>query len=94
MRVITKAYADKPLDRTAVERQGRLIYVVDVSTPHSINADGQGGVGFPCNCVFEFDEGLFEKLDTAFKSGETGSLHRLWSEAVPITYGKQLVSRG
>jgi len=83
MRVIARAYKDKPLDRIVVGEGERVIYIANPSTVVSTGKDGTEGVGFPKNCVFEFDSALLDSLNAAWASGDRDQLERLWSAAKP-----------
>ena len=83
MRVLARAYADKPLDRVLVARSPKLAYIA-TEMLSSTAADDSAGVGFPVNCVFEFDETLFHSLSEAWRQGDRRSLLSLWAKAHPI----------
>jgi hypothetical protein len=83
MRVIARAYADRPLDRVVVERSPKLTYIASEAAASSMEADGTG-VGFPTNCVFKFDESLYRSLEEAWQAQNRERLLDLWSEAQPI----------
>lgn len=81
MRVIAKAYGNEPLDRVAVERRKNLVYIVNVSQDSSALSDERAGVGFPSNCVFQYDAALFDALHDAWERGDSSALKLLWSRA-------------
>lgn len=81
MRVLARAYADQPLDRLAVGRAGGVIYL---STEGSTESFLSKGVGFPIECVFEFEPALFDSLQTAWSAGNERDLALLWAKATPL----------
>lgn len=87
MRVLAKAYGDRPLDRVAVGENARVIYIANMEAANSSGIDSPEGVGFPRNCVFEFDSALFESLIEAWDRQEREQLERLWKRAVPVQEG-------
>jgi hypothetical protein len=82
MRVIAKAYGDRPLDRVAVGWSGKAVIIAAQSVADAMQEGEVGGVGFPTDCVFQFDAVLFESLQRAWESGDRGELGRQWSRAV------------
>lgn len=81
MRVLAKAYGNQPLERLAVGRAKRVIYL---STGGSTESSLSNGVGFPADCVFEFDRALFDSLREAWTAGDQSQLARLWAQATPL----------
>jgi hypothetical protein len=75
---------DQPLDRVLVARSRKLAYVAAKSVISSGVTDELGGVGFPSNCVFKFDEELFQSLSDAWREGDRSRLTILWEKARPI----------
>lgn len=84
MRVLARAYRDRPLDRVAVGVDGRVVFIADPSTPDSIRNTIAEGVGFPSRCVFQFDSRLFDQLADAWKAEDQGEVSRLWGLATPV----------
>lgn len=92
MRVIAKAYGDEPLDRVVVGYTGKLAYIVNQSTLSSGSDLAESGVGFPSDCVFEFEENLFAQLAAAHSDSDLGRLHALWLRATPFRSGAMLAA--
>ena len=84
MRVIAKAYKDKPLDRVVTGESGKVIYLRNPSAFGSTNPPPLSGVGFPRWAVFEHDDRLFESLDAAWTAGDREALIDLWKQATPF----------
>lgn len=84
MRVIARAYRDRPLDRVATGKAAGVTYILNPSAISSTGFEPDSGVGFPDSCVFSFDQRLFESLEAAFAAGDERELDRLWHEAEPI----------
>lgn len=82
MRVIARAYKDKPLDRFATERiDGDHLAI-------GISPDPQAAcVGFPVTSVYVYDDDLFRALEVAWSDGDASKLSRCWAKAVPVTTG-------
>lgn len=87
MRVLAKAYRDRPLDRVTVGVDGRVVFIADPSTPDSIRNTIGEGVGFPSGCVFEFDPNLFDSLVEAWEAEDVDKVARLWASATPVNVG-------
>jgi hypothetical protein len=81
MRVIARAYMDEPLDRVVVGEGKRVTYIAAHSAPCSTGNVRSDGVGFPKNCVFKYEPGLFESLSEAWKSQDSERLSLLWQRA-------------
>jgi hypothetical protein len=60
-RVIARAYEGEPLERAVVAVGERVIYLAKPELAAAASAHG-GGVGFPKEDVFAFDEGAFAAL--------------------------------
>ena len=84
MRVLARAYGDQPLDRVAVGQSEKVIYIAAESVANAMERGEPGGVGFPRNCIFEFDQDMLESLRTAYESGDTAALAALWMSALPV----------
>jgi hypothetical protein len=82
MRVLARAYGDRPLEREVVGSYEKGFYLIDPSSEYA-KTDPLSGVGFPRSYVFEFDESLFEKLQLAFANSAQTELARLWASAHP-----------
>lgn len=78
MRVLARAYGDQPLDRVVADRSGRTVFV---ATESALSANSSAGVGFPINCIYEFDESLFRDLEGAWRAGDSQRLSDLWRQA-------------
>jgi hypothetical protein len=84
MRVLARAYGDRPLDRVAVAFDKKVAYVAAQSVADAIQPGEIGGIGFPLDCVFAFDSALFDSLESAWSDGDGPLLQSLWSKALPI----------
>lgn len=84
MRVIAKAYGDQPLDRVAVGSSSKVIYIAAQSVANAMASGEAGGVGFPKDCVFEFDSTLLDSLSSAWRGGDRDRLAELWATATPV----------
>lgn len=87
MRVLARAYRDRPLDRIAVGENARVIYVANPSTVSSTGKCESTGTGFPKRYVFAFDSALFDSLSRAWERGDQEELSRLWKRAEPLQEG-------
>lgn len=85
MRVIAKAYRDRPLDRVTVGHKGKVIFIADPSIADSVRNTIGEGIGFPSKCLFEFDSALFNSLREAWDNGDVEKLGVLWREAAPLS---------
>lgn len=83
MRVLAKAYGDKPLDRETTGQRDSVIYLVDKSA-HDAEIKADEGVGFPREAVFYFESTLFESLDRAWHVGDSKAVEELWGTATPV----------
>jgi hypothetical protein len=83
MRVMARAYGDEPLDRSVAAEANGLAYLINLSVRDSDGTYGRGGVGFPRNSIFEFDQTLFDSLLRAFSSHDEAQLASLWKRATP-----------
>lgn len=78
--VIAMGYGGIPLIRKAVGSGERVIYLSNLD--QNIARDGEPvGVGFPREFVYEFDEELFDKLQSAFRDTNREELDALWKAA-------------
>lgn len=84
MRVIAKAYRDRPLDRVAVGQDGGVIFIANPTVDKSVRNTIGEGIGFPRKFVFAFDAALFESLSEAWAEGDDVRLAGLWERAVPL----------
>jgi len=84
MRVIAKAYRDRPLDRVTVGEDGGVIFIANPAVDKAVRNTIGEGVGFPRRCVFAFDPDLFESLSEAWASADDVRLAALWERAVPL----------
>jgi hypothetical protein len=84
MRVLARAYGDRPLDRIAVGSGVKVVYIAAQSVASSMAPGESGGVGFPKDCVFSFDSALYESLAQAWEAGDDASLAALWEAATPL----------
>ncbi len=82
-RCIARAYANEPLDRVAVAFERKLTFIANGKGVENVdNLEHVGAIGFPSECVFEFDAKLFDALQTAYILGD--DLDALWAQAVPL----------
>lgn len=81
MLVIARGYGERPYVREFVRRDGKAVVVANPDCDDSVRATLAEGVGFPANCVFEFDTGLSDSLAKAWSAGDQATLARLWSAA-------------
>lgn len=81
MRVIAKAYMDEPLDREVVGQGPRVTYIAKLSTDVPQSNPLTEGVGFPKDCVFEFEPELFSDLRNAWEGSDGDALTRHWRRA-------------
>lgn len=81
MLVIAQGYAARPYVREFVRKEGQAVIVANPDCDDSVRATLAEGVGFPANCVFEFDSGLSDSLSRAWSAGDQATLDRLWSGA-------------
>jgi hypothetical protein len=82
---IAKAYGGEPLKRLVVGGAHNLVYVLNPESKDAVENNPHAGVGFPSECVFEFDPGLFPRLQEAFAEDRTAELWALWQSAKPLT---------
>jgi hypothetical protein len=87
MRVIARAYKNRPLDRVAVGEDANVIFIAHPSTANSTGIDAANGIGFPKSCVFRFDPELFESLAAAWRDADQGRLTDLWSRGKVLEPG-------
>jgi hypothetical protein len=83
VRVLAKAYGDRPLDRVTVGSAEKVIYIATQSVADAMESGERGGVGFPRNCIFTFDSTLYDSLNTAWQAGDHDRLVGLWQSATP-----------
>lgn len=81
MRVLARAYRDRPLDRVLVEARDGVAYIANPSVDNSVRNTIGTGIGFPAQFVFEFDDELFARLSAAWDHADAALLSRLWGEA-------------
>lgn len=74
--VIAKAYADEPVQLSALEIHDKYVIVA--------GEDLSKTIGFPRDLVFQFDADLYERLRKAYGQGSHEALTRLWNEAKPM----------
>lgn len=84
MQVIARAYGDEPLERIAVGVARKVVYIASASALEATEMGNETGVGFPVDCVFEFDSTLIRALKVAWNTGDESELSRLWSMARPF----------
>lgn len=92
MRVITRAYGDRPLSRIIAGYYDEGVFVINPSVNRSAEEIQSSGVGFASRYVFEFSESLFRKLEQAWDSDDRAGLSDLWENAKP--YENTHASRG
>ena len=73
--VMVCAYANEPVRLNALS----------VGTDYVIVAgqDLTKTIGFPMDCVYRYEQELFERLRLAFKDGDADTLTQLWDNAEP-----------
>ncbi len=64
--------------------KGKLAYVANPSSDDANGITCFSGVGFPGDCVFLFDETLFESLEISVGVRRPQQLARLWAKATPL----------
>lgn len=84
MRVIAMGYGMEPLDRITAGSEGSVIYIVKSHMNQSVDNDEGAGVGFPYQCVFEYNAALWRDLSDAWLDGDMARLETLWSRATPV----------
>lgn len=84
MYCLARAYGDEPLKRVAVDSTPDLTYVLSPSAYSATKGADGSGVGFPVECVFEYDEALFKRLRAAFLAADHAALWALWKTARPL----------
>jgi hypothetical protein len=94
MRVIAKAYGDRPLDREFTGATDTVAFIANVSARNSKQLAPMEGVGFPKNCVFRFDGALFDSLASAWANGDRVALGELWDHASPLNFNGDEVLNG
>jgi len=80
MRVLARAYGDKPLDRDVTSSNSRVAYVINRDARRA-EGTSNDGVGFPRAYVFRFDGQLFGELQAAWEAGDHDRLANLWNRA-------------
>jgi hypothetical protein len=79
MRVIARAYRDRPLDRVAIGEDANVFFIAHPSTANSTGINAANGIGFPKSFVYRFDPRLFGSLEAAWENADLGRLAELWS---------------
>jgi len=74
--VMVRAYANEPVRLSAREIAPTYVLVA--------GRDRNKTIGFPRDCVFAFDDGLFEQLSKAYQEGAGETLAALWAQAKPV----------
>src|SRR5689334_22350866 len=90
---IAKAYDDRPLCRAVVGVTKQVVYLLDPSRLSASALHRKAGVGFPHNCVFEFENPLFSKLLDAYDSGDRARLGELWGQLHPLDISSRTVQK-
>ncbi len=86
MRVLARAYGDRPLDRELTGAKDTVAFIANVSARNSKPLVPMEGVGFPKTCVFRFEAALFDSLANAWEKGDRVALERLWGHALPLSF--------
>jgi len=81
MRVIARAYMDEPLDRMIVGQGKSVTYISNLSTGLPQQNPLTEGVGFPKDCIFEFEPELLSDLRSAWESSDGNALAVHWRRA-------------
>jgi hypothetical protein len=89
MLVIAKGYRSRPYVRTVVKDEEETVIVANSECTETVRSELAEGVGFPRNCVFEFDSALSDSLETAWDTGDEMRLAALWSTAEPYAGMRQ-----
>lgn len=90
MRVIARAYGDRPLVREVTGASDGLIYLVNPSSVETHGITPFSGVGFPASAVYEHDQRLADSLASAWDAGDVEELARLWETAPLKAHGAPL----
>ena len=75
---------DKPLHRVSVGAAQKVIYIATQSVANAMALGEACGVGFPRDCVFDFEQDLFDSLVLAWQQGDHEELAALWRRATPL----------
>ena len=70
--VLVRAYGDEPVPLKALPHDGDLVVFRD---------SPEAGIPYPRAFVYEWDEGLFAELRSAFELNDLAKLIQLWSRA-------------
>lgn len=85
---LAMAYMGEPLRRSVVGRNKKVVFLSNLSTIDSHGVSNPSCIGFPPNCVFEYENSLYDKLLDAYESSDSSLLGTLWGQAklldVPI----------
>jgi hypothetical protein len=83
--VLVRAFGGVPLARKVWGEGQRVIYITDDEGFKRLAAGRAivSPVGFPKEDVFQFDDRLFRRLESAVKRRDTRNLPGIWSEAKP-----------
>ena len=88
MLCLAKAYGGEPLRRMVTGRNNKVVFIANPSTGGSIGPQQVGSVGFPPDCVFEFEKPLYTNLLDAYESGDSERLGTLWGQAKALDVPK------
>lgn len=77
MRVIARAYRDKPSDLYALKRVDNFVVLANSEAAEL----DEGRVAFPENCVYRFNADLFAKLKQAWDMADQRALDEAWRQA-------------
>ena len=81
---IARAYNDEPIRRFVVGVYRKLVYISAVSPEDSLGIGSKGAVGFPRDCIYEYEKSLFDGLCVAYRAGDVDNLGKLWGQLTKI----------
>ena len=84
MRIIAKGYKNRPFAKLALAKERAAIYLYDESLVGAIGTIAKRAIGFPRDCIFEFESSLFDALCDAYGRQAHHELDILWNRAKPF----------
>lgn len=85
MLVIAKGYKGRPYIRRVVAEAENVFILANPDCGYSARAGLARGIGFPKNCVFEFDSDLAIRMGQTWEAGHLAHLASLWLQAIPLS---------